>query len=70
MRPAEDMAFGTWATDLTSKILAAGKLEPLPVKMMPKGLESVSDGIKYMMEGKVCWIYFAEDGHVLKRNSR
>jgi hypothetical protein len=53
VRPTEDIAFGMWASDLTTKVLATGTFVPLPVKIMPKGLESVSDGLKYMMEGKV-----------------
>jgi hypothetical protein len=48
-----DKEFGRWAADLTSKLLATGKLVTLPIKLMPKGLESVSEGFKYMKEGKV-----------------
>jgi hypothetical protein len=52
IRPTEDIAFGTWAADLISKVLATGQFVPLPVKLMPKGLESVTEGFQYMREGK------------------
>jgi hypothetical protein len=41
MSPAEDAAFGTWAAELISKVLATGQFVPLRVKLMPKDLESV-----------------------------
>jgi hypothetical protein len=46
MRPAEDAAFGTWAAELISKVLATGQFVPLRVKLMPKDLESVTEGFK------------------------
>jgi hypothetical protein len=46
MRPAEDAAFGTWAAELISKVLATGQFVPLRVKLMPKDLESVTEGLK------------------------
>jgi hypothetical protein len=52
VRPAEDIAFGTWAAELISKILATGQFVPLPVKLIPKGLEGVKEGFQYMREGK------------------
>jgi hypothetical protein len=36
-----------------SKLLAEKRLKTLPTKIFPKGLASVEDGFKYMMDGKV-----------------
>jgi hypothetical protein len=52
MRPTEDVAFGTWAAELISRVLATGQFIPLPVKLMPNGLENVTEGFQYMREGK------------------
>jgi hypothetical protein len=41
MRPAEGAAFGTWAAEFISKVLATGQFVPLRVKLTPKDLESV-----------------------------
>ena len=53
MRPAEDMAFGTWAADVITKVIATGKFVPLLVKLMTNGLEGVTEGFQYMKDGKV-----------------
>lgn len=38
---------------LANDILATGKLSPSPTLIMPKGLASVPEGFRYMMDGKV-----------------
>ncbi|KAI0312303.1 dehydrogenase, partial [Amylostereum chailletii] len=47
------LANGPTYAKLISDLLAGGKLKPSPILVMPKGLESVADGFKYMMDGKV-----------------
>lgn len=44
--------FGVKSAKLLSDLLAAGKLKPGPIKMMPNGLASVKDGFEYMQSGK------------------
>jgi hypothetical protein len=44
-----------YVTELVTKLVAAGSLTPLPVKLMPKGLESVAEGFEYMKQGKVSY---------------
>ena len=36
-----------------SDFVAAGKIKPGPIQVMPNGLAGVPDGIRYMLEGKV-----------------
>jgi hypothetical protein len=43
----------TYIAELVTKLVAAGRLTPLSVKLMPKGLESVEEGFEYMKQGKV-----------------
>lgn len=50
----EQRAFAIRAAKLISDLLAAGKLRPSPVKVLPNGLASVKDGFEYMISGKVC----------------
>jgi hypothetical protein len=38
---------------LISKLLAEKKFKTAPTKIFPKGLASVQDGFKYMIEGNV-----------------
>jgi len=49
----EQYAFGKKAAKLLTDLLAAGKLRPGPIKLMPKGLASVEEGFEYMLAGKV-----------------
>lgn len=57
----EDLVHGVKMWKLAQDILDTGKLKPSPTLIMPKGLASVQDGFKYMMDGKVrtssraCW---------------
>jgi hypothetical protein len=46
------IADGVKYAGLLSELLAQGKLKPTPVLIMPKGLASVNDGFKYMIDGK------------------
>jgi hypothetical protein len=39
--------------ELTTELLASGKFTPIPVKLMPKGLESVTEGFQFMKDGNV-----------------
>lgn len=50
----EKEEFGRWSCKLLNEALAAGKLKPGPIRIFPKGLESVLDGFEYMRKGKVC----------------
>ncbi|KAI0028448.1 dehydrogenase [Vararia minispora EC-137] len=47
------IADGPKYAKLVTDLLAQGKLKPAPVLVMPKGLASVNDGFKYMIDGKV-----------------
>ncbi|KAF5349762.1 hypothetical protein D9758_010175 [Tetrapyrgos nigripes] len=45
--------FANKSSKLISKLLAAGKLTPAPVKVWPNGLAGVPEGLEYMKSGKV-----------------
>jgi NADPH:quinone reductase-like Zn-dependent oxidoreductase len=51
-RPEEKAWYEDTATGLLSTLNLEGKLKPNPVKVVG-GLESVSEGFKYMLDGKV-----------------
>jgi NADPH:quinone reductase-like Zn-dependent oxidoreductase len=51
-RPEEKTWYEDFCTDLLSPLNLEGKLKPNPIKVMG-GLESVSEGFKYMEAGKV-----------------
>ncbi|KAI0278389.1 dehydrogenase [Russula aff. rugulosa BPL654] len=44
---------GKWYVDLFKRILATGKVKPIPVFIQPNGLAGVKDGLQYMEDGKV-----------------
>lgn len=45
--------FGIQSAKLLTDLLAAEKLKPIPIKLMPNGLASVKEGFEYMQSGKV-----------------
>ena len=51
--PFQDLDSGKWYVDLFKKILATGKIKPIPVAVQPNGLAGVKDGLQYMQDGKV-----------------
>ncbi|KAK7466231.1 hypothetical protein VKT23_004958 [Stygiomarasmius scandens] len=52
--PSTEMnEFATKSSKLISKLLADGKLTPAPLKIYPKGLASIPEGLEYMKSGKV-----------------
>jgi len=50
---SEDIKFGSWAAQFISRQLSTGKIVPLPVKLFPRGLVSVEEGLQYMQDGRV-----------------
>jgi len=42
-----------WYVDVLTEILATGKIKPNPVRVQPRGLAGVKEGLQYMQEGKV-----------------
>jgi hypothetical protein len=51
-KPAHHATGVSWCKFLTN-LLAQGKLKCVPVTVYPHGLESVQEGLQYMMDGKV-----------------
>ncbi|KAK7466230.1 hypothetical protein VKT23_004957 [Stygiomarasmius scandens] len=53
-KPSTEMKeFAIKSSKLISKLLADGKLTPTPLKIYPRGLASVPEGLEYMKSGKV-----------------
>ena len=57
--------FGVKATKLLTEIYASDKFKTGPVKVFPKGLASVKDGLKYMKEGKVSILAVSKNRRLL-----
>ncbi|THV06350.1 dehydrogenase [Dendrothele bispora CBS 962.96] len=52
--PTTEMTeFATKSSKLISKLLAEGKIVPAPLKIYPKGLADVPEGLEFMKSGKV-----------------
>ena len=45
--------FGMEACNFIAELLAKGVLIPGPIKLLPDGLSSVEEGLRYMRDGKV-----------------
>lgn len=50
----EDYERGVKYAAIISEVLAKFPLKPVPVKLYPRGLADVAEGLEYMRSGKVC----------------